>query len=178
MHVYVIGPKDGPYKIGMTMDIERRLKQLQYRSKVDLIIHFKAEVPTRKHATIVEAIAHEYVRANCLSGEWFACPLERAQEGIEKGLNGINGMPSPEPEPPADFSPESIAAFIDHMNWSDRECARKLGCAQNSILAWRKNGAPKYIGYACAALACGLPAWEPHRIDPEHIERWLLEQPR
>jgi hypothetical protein len=57
------------------------------------------------------------------------------------------------------MSPAHFAAWISHMGWSDRKCARELGCSQNSVAAWRKAGAPRYIALACAALAFGLPEW-------------------
>jgi hypothetical protein len=55
---------------------------------------------------------------------------------------------------------EDFAAWLAHMGWSQRRAARELGCAQNSIKAWLKNGAPTYIGFACTSLAMGWPAWE------------------
>lgn len=57
------------------------------------------------------------------------------------------------------MTPADLSAWIAHMGWSDRKCARELGCSQNSIKAWRRNGAPRYIALACAALAFGLPEW-------------------
>lgn len=52
-----------------------------------------------------------------------------------------------------------FSAFLAHMGWSDYTAARELGSARNSIIAWRKRGAPLYVALACAALANGLPAW-------------------
>lgn len=58
---------------------------------------------------------------------------------------------------------EDFAAWVAHMKatrkWSARECARQLGCGINQIGIWSEKGAPLYIGYACAALSYGLPAW-------------------
>ncbi|MGE8131810.1 hypothetical protein ACQKQD_33260 [Methylobacterium sp. NPDC080182] len=47
----------------------------------------------------------------------------------------------------------------DTRGWSGLECARQLQCGPNQIRVWKDNGAPGYIGLACAALAFGLPAW-------------------
>lgn len=47
----------------------------------------------------------------------------------------------------------------DTRGWSGLECARQLQCGTNQIRVWKANGAPGYIGLACAALAFGLPAW-------------------
>lgn len=53
----------------------------------------------------------------------------------------------------------AFSAFLAHMGWSDYEAARRLGAARNSVMAWKRRGAPLYIALACAALAFGLPAW-------------------
>lgn len=52
-----------------------------------------------------------------------------------------------------------FTAFLAHMGWSDYTAAREFGAARNSIMAWKRRGAPLYIALACAALAFGLPAW-------------------
>lgn len=49
--------------------------------------------------------------------------------------------------------------WLLHMDESDAEIARRLGCARNSIARWRAHGAPEYIALACAALSYGLPPW-------------------
>jgi len=54
-----------------------------------------------------------------------------------------------------------FSAFLTHMDWSDYTAARELGAARNSIIAWRKRGAPLYVALACAALAKGLLPWRP-----------------
>lgn len=58
----------------------------------------------------------------------------------------------------ADFS-----AWVAHMKstrrWSGRECARQLGCGVNQVAVWARDGAPAYIGFACAAISFGLPPW-------------------
>jgi hypothetical protein len=60
-------------------------------------------------------------------------------------------------------TPSDFTAWVAHMkatrNWSARECARQLDCGVNQIARWSANGAPGYIGLACAALSFGLPPW-------------------
>ena len=55
---------------------------------------------------------------------------------------------------------EEFNAWLDHMNISGLEASRKLGAGKDTITNWKRNGAPHYIGLACAALAFGLPAWK------------------
>jgi hypothetical protein len=61
------------------------------------------------------------------------------------------------------MSPEDFTAWVSLMKrtrgWSARECAKQLDCGVNTIAIWSQKGAPGYIGYACAAIAYGLPAW-------------------
>lgn len=63
-----------------------------------------------------------------------------------------------------------FAAWVAHMKtthrWSASRCARELECSRNSVDAWIKNGAPRYIGLACMALACGLSEWPPRPVQP------------
>ena len=61
------------------------------------------------------------------------------------------------------MSAADFAAWVAYMKetrgWSARECASHLGCGVNQIARWSKKDPPAYIGFACAALAFGLPAW-------------------
>jgi hypothetical protein len=58
-----------------------------------------------------------------------------------------------------------FAAWLDAMrevnHWSERRCAKELGVGVNQPTRWKRNGAPKYIGLACAAVAVQLPPWAP-----------------
>jgi len=54
---------------------------------------------------------------------------------------------------------KDFCAWIEHMGFSEREAARTLDLSRNSVAKYKAEGAPAYIGLACAALAFGLPAW-------------------
>lgn len=55
---------------------------------------------------------------------------------------------------------KDFSAWIEHMGYSDREVTRQLGLgSRNTVAKYKTEGAPAYIGLACAALAFGLPAW-------------------
>lgn len=49
--------------------------------------------------------------------------------------------------------------WLDAMGWSGLEAARRLGASKNSVLRWRREGAPMTVALACAALAAGLGPW-------------------
>ena len=51
----------------------------------------------------------------------------------------------------------SVTKILDAIgvqnSWSDMEISRQLGCNKNSILTWRKRGAPKYVKIALLTIA-------------------------
>ncbi len=50
------------------------------------------------------------------------------------------------------FSARNFKAWLKRMGMSDSEAARKLGASRNSVAAWKKDGAPLYVGMATAIL--------------------------
>ena len=55
---------------------------------------------------------------------------------------------------------QDFVAFQEFMRWNNAETARQFGLSRNSVLKYQKEGAPKSIGLAAAAIAFGLPAWK------------------
>ncbi|OQC18922.1 MAG: hypothetical protein BWX69_03140 [Planctomycetes bacterium ADurb.Bin069] len=51
-------------------------------------------------------------------------------------------------------------AWITRMGWSGLEAARRLGTSKNSVVRYRREGAPLTVALACAALAAGLGPWK------------------
>lgn len=49
--------------------------------------------------------------------------------------------------------------WLDHMGLKGAGAARALGLAPNSVVKYRREGAPLTVALACAALAFGLPPW-------------------
>lgn len=52
-----------------------------------------------------------------------------------------------------------FATWLDHMGLSQRQAAVMLDISRNSVAKYLEIGAPALVGYACAALAAGLPQW-------------------
>lgn len=63
----------------------------------------------------------------------------------------------------APMSAADFDAFVTFMmirsDWSARKLSDALGVSENTMTAWRRNGAPRHVGLACGAIAYGLPAW-------------------
>ncbi|NDG32975.1 GIY-YIG nuclease family protein [bacterium] len=78
--IYVIGPEDGPFKIGITKDVKTRLRELQVGCWFKIKVHFILESIDPRHT---EEIVHSFLSQYRLNGEWFKCPLNGIIHTIE-----------------------------------------------------------------------------------------------
>jgi hypothetical protein len=69
-----------------------------------------------------------------------------------------------------DFSAESFIAWEKRHKFNWQQTAEVLGCNKGTIYAWRKKGAPFYIGLACAAIDHGLHMPDPALNTPSEEE--------
>ncbi len=88
--LYVIGPNEGPFKIGYAKDARKRANGFQTGSHADLIVHFSRELSLAV-CRRAERQAHLILWSNRVRGEWFDVTLERAIEVV----SSVDGM---EPE--------------------------------------------------------------------------------
>lgn len=95
MKVYIIGPADGPYKVGIACNPKKRLQELQVGSYQRLILHHVRECASRHEAAAIEAVAHAALGSRRLQGEWFACSLDDAQGVVceNRKLSSAGGLP-------------------------------------------------------------------------------------
>lgn len=54
------------------------------------------------------------------------------------------------------FSGKAFETWLRTNGINHKRAADLLGCSPMSIYNWKRNGAPHYIGLACAALEAGL----------------------
>lgn len=73
--LYVIGPIYGPQKIGISKNVDKRLKSLQTGNPVKLYIQFCMEV---NRARLIERKIHAELNHKKLKGEWFDLTKEEA----------------------------------------------------------------------------------------------------
>ena len=78
MYVYVIGPTNGPYKIGFTNNLKKRLGALQNASPYELLLHHSLQAGSITRAQMIESAAHATLAAHRMRGEWFDCDLTKA----------------------------------------------------------------------------------------------------
>lgn len=75
--IYVIGPKDGPFKIGYSASPSHRLSSLQTGTTEYLMLHYSEETSTEK-AKVIEKMIHRTLGHKRIRGEWFSVGLEEA----------------------------------------------------------------------------------------------------
>ena len=159
--VYVIGPKGGPYKIGKSRDIQRRLAELQTGNHQKLNVFFSIE---DEDCSGLEARAHKIFAQNRMNGEWFSASLTEIIAALEAGAPLA---PEPEPEEPPEELPkmdgDTFSLWLLEMRQkglarSDAACARLLGVSANSVVTMKRRGADLRTALACRALL--------HRLEP------------
>lgn len=84
-NIYVIGPKAGPQKIGIAIDVEARRQALQTGSPYDLEVWFSLRMD-RLASYDVEQAAHRLLRPKHLRGEWFDVTPDEARLAILSAL--------------------------------------------------------------------------------------------
>lgn len=159
MFIYVIGPANGPYKVGITRNVQRRLEGLQTASPVDLALHHTLEVEDSLVARVAERSAHEALQKHRLRGEWFDCPLSDVVKAITK------------PNVVSVGSAEGADAILDHPNreakdfvtwmrfhgFTIRDASLALGASKGAVQNWQRRPPPRYILMACYAVTMGIP---------------------
>jgi hypothetical protein len=76
-YVYIIGPNNGPYKVGWSASPHTRLHSLQTGTTEYLRLHYKEETETSK-AKVIEKLIHRQLAHKRIRGEWFAVTLQEA----------------------------------------------------------------------------------------------------
>lgn len=110
--IYLIGPDEGPQKIGHSMVPSRRLKQFQ--ASHDGPLYLLGQWPVGKAIGLaVERYVHWKLRERHYRGEWFSVSREEAVAAIEAGISEAGNLHRYEPIPPLDtgnskYFPERI----------------------------------------------------------------------
>lgn len=72
-YIYIMSNGDA-FKVGLSIDPKRRLRQLQTGSPKKLSLVYFVEIETAP-VKILESIMHRYLKMNHLTGEWFNADL-------------------------------------------------------------------------------------------------------
>jgi hypothetical protein len=64
-----------------------------------------------------------------------------------------------------------IAFMKEGQGWTHARCAVALGVHPTQMSRWKKDGAPRYVGLACAAIVAELEPWAPARCKETAAQR-------
>ena len=81
-YLYVIGNDTNRQKIGLSKDVNKRLKSLQTGNPEKLKIHYTIECPSDKTRKL-ESKIHAELAYKRLSGEWFDMTPQEAMNYLE-----------------------------------------------------------------------------------------------
>lgn len=73
--IYIIGPENGPYKIGHSVDPDKRCSQLQTSRLERIRVLYKREV-NKEIVEVMEKLIHKQLSIHKIRGEWFNLKLE------------------------------------------------------------------------------------------------------
>ncbi|MFC7663671.1 GIY-YIG nuclease family protein [Methylorubrum suomiense] len=84
----MIGPADGPVKVGVTNDVESRRSVLQVASLTALEISLSVAL-SRQEAFAVERHAHFLLKEHRVRGEWFRVLPVRAVQAVQAARRAV-----------------------------------------------------------------------------------------
>jgi hypothetical protein len=84
-YIYIIGSDKPPYKIGISRNPERRLKNIQTGHPHKLQIWELRETDS-KRTKLLESVIHKHLVNYRMTGEWFNIPLEEAKHHVDFAL--------------------------------------------------------------------------------------------
>ena len=80
--IYIIGSNKPPYKVGISKNPNRRLKNLQTGHPYPLQIHHLIETNINK-TKLLETIIHRNLKFHKTNGEWFDMSLQNLKLQVE-----------------------------------------------------------------------------------------------
>lgn len=92
-YIYVIGSDDPPYKVGISKDPQRRLKNLQTGHPQKLRIYGLKETDVSK-TKLLESAIHYHLKLHRTHGEWFNMDLKNIMLEVEYALMRYEDDPS------------------------------------------------------------------------------------
>lgn len=157
MKVYIIGPRNGPYKIGYSENPSKRLADLQIGNHQKLVMHFEYQ---SDQARDIELTLHRNLRKRQIIGEWF----DESLDVIKAMINGHENLSRKPARIVYRMSAETFRKWLVEMKTSgkastDKECAALLGVQPNSIVSMKKSGADVRTALACQVLLEGMTAY-------------------
>jgi hypothetical protein len=81
-NIYIVGPKNGPYKVGIAKDVYTRIGALQIACWEELVVHHISNYVG--DARLVEELIHKTLWDKHIRGEWFNHDLKTIKCVVDK----------------------------------------------------------------------------------------------
>ena len=85
--VYVIADGHGNFKIGITQDVDERLRQLQTGNASLLVAVFVRHFSSESESRLCETHCHSALHLHAIHGEWFRCSQWQAVDLVRNFVN-------------------------------------------------------------------------------------------
>lgn len=151
-YVYVIGPKVGPQKIGITYDLAKRLAAIQAGSPVLYVVASFQQMP-RPEAAAVEELAHRILKPRHIRSEWFDVTSAEAEAAVLQAMEAYQA--GARPRMPGDRPPsrQGKRIFTIWVPEEDRTLLKEVeaeqGWSTQVMLEHALAGLFKKYGKAC-----------------------------
>lgn len=86
-------------------------------------------------------------------------PLANLSRLAKKRAVKIAKQPDADAMTAEQFTAWLAVMTLKRITLSDAEAAKLLGVHANTVANWKRQGAPKHVAYACAAIDAGLSPW-------------------
>lgn len=138
-HLYVIGPRGGPLKIGITDDVRTRRSALNIGNPLYLRVFHQEEFATESEAKRWERELHHHFRESHIRGEWFALKEEDVAKirqlcaSLLRYFDSDLGDWSLERKACDEFTPEVCARARRALDWDQTTLARNAGLTPATV---------------------------------------------
>lgn len=129
-NVYVIADETGAHKVGISLNVAKRLISLQANNTLRLNVVWSITVPY-KDARKIEDHAHWLLRRFDLGSEWFSCEEDQAIFAINKSIIAVSSGVS-ERLRNKTYRPSPHRADADHI----RAVLKEVGLSKSGFCHW------------------------------------------
>jgi DNA-binding XRE family transcriptional regulator len=144
-YVYVIGPRNGPLKIGIAKNVETRRSIANVGNASYLFIHHKQLASSVDEAQTIELEAHHHFSQKHIRGEWFSL-TENDLPAIRQVMHTALMIPcvsdgwSLSRKTAEEFTPEVLKIARNAVGLSNSELAAQSGIKLQTIVSFESGG--------------------------------------
>jgi len=146
--LYIIKQEpNGPFKIGITDDIPKRIKSLQTGNPNPLKLHHNLR-PGLITAREIETLMKRRLKKHQLMGEWYDLPLRRLVEEAEKVKDLLTHKKlNRQKKTESLYMDEGIPCSKGHTSGRYRSTGGCVDCAKESAKKWKEENPDRFREY-------------------------------